>query len=313
VSFMILNFYPFAEPMERFVHYFSLAFLLTLALVCCKNRDGKYPGFSKTSSGLYYRLLAFGDAKKKPGKDHMLELTMSYKTETDSIFLTTSGQNPSGTVFLHTDALTGAGLLGEGIMNMCEGDSTIFIADAGNVFDQFFHTPLPLFLHKDSPLKIDIRMISIMDKSGYEAKLNEQEEISSGWEVEEQRRIKQYLKGNKTNATRQPDGFFYIPLVEGKGARADSGRIVTVNYSGYFMDGRQFDAAGGTKAPFEFRIGDEYQVIWGLQQGIKLMKEGGKAKFIIPSYLAFGEDGSSSGIVPPNTTVLYEVELLKVK
>jgi len=59
-------------------------------------------------------------------------------------------------------------------------------------------------------------------------------------------------------------------------------------------------------------VGDTAQVITGLEIGIKKMREGGKAKIIIPSQLAFGENGSSTGIVPPYTSVIYEVTMLKV-
>ena len=65
--------------------------------------------------------------------------------------------------------------------------------------------------------------------------------------------------------------------------------------------------------PFEYVIGAEEQLIEGLENGVKKMREGEKAKFIIPSHLAFGSSGSSTGLVPPFTTVIYEVELLKVQ
>ena len=65
--------------------------------------------------------------------------------------------------------------------------------------------------------------------------------------------------------------------------------------------------------PYQFRCGDTAQTIEGLEIALKMMRVGEKAKIIIPSQLAFGNNGSSTGIVPPYTTVVYEVTLLKVK
>lgn len=285
---------------------------VSLFFFSCKHNNEKYPGFTKTSSGLYYKLQAFGDSKQKPSKEEYLKLSITYKTGNDSVFYSTKDQNPTGVVVLSAVDLTSKGLLGAGILNMNGDDSVTFIIDANNLFDNFFHAPLPLFLNKNSMVKADVKLNSILNKNEYEAELKKYEETVAAWDVEEQRRIQQYIKTNNLNALQQPDGMYYIPVLEGTGLPADSGRTVMINYSGYFLDSRKFDSSGD-KVPFEFTIGDEYQVIWGLQQGIKLMKAGGKAKFIIPSYLAFGELGSSTGMVPPNTTVVYEVELINVK
>jgi len=287
-------------------------FLACVVLFSCKNKDDKFKGYSKTMAGLYYKLEGFNDGKEKPSKDMYLKLSMIYKTENDSVFLDTQSQNPTGQIIMPASEATNAGLLGDGIMNMHEGDSMSFMLDAGNLFEKFFKTPLPMFLTKQSMVKVNIKLADLLDKKEYDNEMGKYEETLDTWDVEEQRRVKKYIDDNKLTAVQLDDGMYYINLAEGKGAKPDSTNSVVVNYSAYFMNGRLFDSTYG-KAPFEFKMGEEFQVIWGLQQGIKLMKEGGKAKFIIPSYLAFGEEGSSTGIVPPFATVIYEVELIKVK
>jgi len=287
--------------------------LLLLTIFSCRPKNSAYPGYSSTSSGLYYKLLDFSDARPKPLKGHFFELSVVYKTDKDSIFLDSKNQNPIGTVMLPCDSICNKGLLGEGLMKMNEGDSMSFVLGASDLFSRFFHSNLPLFLTKNSLLKVDARLIRNLDKNEYEAELEKFEEALSTWDVEENRRIKNYLRVHQLPTAEQQSGIFYIPLIQGGGAQADSGKVVQVRYTGRFMDGKKFDDSGASGTLFEFRLGDEYQVIWGLQLGIKLMKEGGQAKIIIPSYLAYGEEGSSTGIVPPYTTVIYEVELIKVK
>ena len=105
---------------------------------------------------------------------------------------------------------------------------------------------------------------------------------------------------------------YYIKLQEGKGLTPDSGRVALLNYRGSFLNGRCFDFFYESQ-PFEYMVGQEEQLIKGLETGVRRMREGEKAKFIIPSHLAFGSSGSSTEIVPPFTTVIYEVELLKVQ
>ena len=107
-----------------------------------------------------------------------------------------------------------------------------------------------------------------------------------------------------------PSGLKYIPVKEGTGIKADSGKIVKVDYSGYFLDGKKFDSSVDRGQPFTFVLGTK-SVIPGWEEGISLMKEGGKAELIIPPDLAYGKNGR--GIIPPNSTLVFDVELLEVK
>ena len=108
-----------------------------------------------------------------------------------------------------------------------------------------------------------------------------------------------------------PGGLEYVDEVVGNGDIAVKGKKVTVHYRGYFEDGRTFDSSIPRKQPFTFALGGG-QVIKGWDIGVEGMKVGGKRKLIIPSALAYGPRGAG-GVIPPNTDLLFDVELLEVR
>jgi FKBP-type peptidyl-prolyl cis-trans isomerase len=99
-------------------------------------------------------------------------------------------------------------------------------------------------------------------------------------------------------------------LEVGEGVEAKAGKTVDVHYTGWLLDGTQFDSSVGGK-PFSFRLGAG-QVIAGWDEGVAGMKVGGKRKLRIPAALGYGTRGAGSDI-PPNATLLFDVELLGVR
>ena len=99
-------------------------------------------------------------------------------------------------------------------------------------------------------------------------------------------------------------------LIQGEGDEVGSGDTVSVHYTGTFLDGRKFDSSLDRGEPFEFTIG-ESAVIQGWHMGVFGMKTGETRKIIIPAQFAYGEAGQGS--IPPNTPLVFEIELLEIK
>jgi FKBP-type peptidyl-prolyl cis-trans isomerase FkpA len=113
-----------------------------------------------------------------------------------------------------------------------------------------------------------------------------------------------------TTTTTTESGLLIVDLVEGDGDAAASGQNVTVHYTGWLQNGTKFDSSKDRNEPFEFDLGAG-RVIRGWDEGVQGMKVGGKRKLTIPPELGYGARGAG-GVIPPNATLVFEVELLEV-
>jgi FKBP-type peptidyl-prolyl cis-trans isomerase len=130
-------------------------------------------------------------------------------------------------------------------------------------------------------------------------------------EEEEKKKQQETLDAVAKGYAETPSGLRYEILQKGEGKKATKGANVSVHYKGQLLDGTVFDSSYKRKQPIDFPVGVG-QVIAGWDEGIQLLKVGDKARFVIPSNLAYGESGAG-GVIPPNATLIFDVELMDVK
>ncbi len=121
-------------------------------------------------------------------------------------------------------------------------------------------------------------------------------------------------KNNNTESSKMittPSGLQYIDIKEGTGATPKTGQKVVVHYTGTLENGTEFDSSRRRGQPFSFTIGVG-QVIKGWDEGVGSMKVGGRRELIIPANLGYGARGAG-GVIPPNATLKFDVELLEVR
>lgn len=119
-----------------------------------------------------------------------------------------------------------------------------------------------------------------------------------------------YLSDNNIEETPTESGLVFINILEGSGDSPVAGSKVAVNYTGYLLDGQKFDSSFDRNAPMVFTVGSG-MVIKGLDEAVMLMKRGGKAKVVIPYYLAYGDSGY--GTIPSYTNLVFYLELVDFK
>ena len=127
-------------------------------------------------------------------------------------------------------------------------------------------------------------------------------------EAEKQKVAKEIALKEFENAQTTVSGLKYIVLQQGTGNKPVATSNVKVHYTGMFLDGKIFDSSVQRGETIDFGLN---QVIKGWTEGVQLMQEGSKYKFYIPSQLAYGERGAG-GVIPPNTDLIFEVELIKI-
>lgn len=130
-------------------------------------------------------------------------------------------------------------------------------------------------------------------------------------EAEAKAKQKELLDAIATGYEETASGLRYQILQKGGGKKTTKGAKVSVHYKGQLLDGTVFDSSYKRKQPIDFKIGVG-QVIQGWDEGIQLLQVGDKARFVIPSHLAYGSSGAG-GVIPPDATLIFDVELMDVK
>jgi len=276
-----------------------------LVLFSC-SKPSPYPGYSKTSNGIYYRLHAFGSSEREVQPGDYITADISYHTLEDSTFF-------EGRRTLQVTEPAYETSVDACFMMLSKGEKASFIIPAAPFFQQTLETSMPDFLASNDSMKLTVDLHEVQNEKEFrhekEAFLNWIDDFGEYEKV----LLQQFLERKRVDARPTPSGLYHVVLEEGSGPAVQQGDTVVVHYEGKFLNGKFFDSTKQRKQPFEFVYGTEWQVIEGMEEVIGQMKEGEKALAILPSDVAFGKSGSSTGIIPPYTSVVYEVTLVDVR
>lgn len=285
----------------------ALAFgAVSIGMVGCKGKAD----FKKTSEGLVYKMIVDSAGDKHPKVNDIVAMHVNIRIG-DSVLLNSRQMN-NGEPFkfplmdgtFKSDWVTGIPL-------MTAGDSAIFYVPVDTA-KKYAQGQFPPFAKSTDTVVYEIKLVSV--ESAEEMK-KQQEEASAKQMGEDDKKLQAYFaeKGLKPNKTES--GLYYIIDQEGTGALAERGKKVTVNYTGTGLSGKAFDSNVDPQfqhtEPFSFTAGVG-EVIPGWDEGIQLLKKGSKARFFIPSPLAYGQRdmGPDMGA---NAILVFTVEVTNVE
>lgn len=280
--------------------------LTSIFILSSCGRKSEFEGYSKSKKGFHYKLHSIGETSENTALGDYITADIRYKTINDSLFF-------EGRRKLKIEQPAYEGAIEDCFLMLRSDESASFIIKAQPFFIQTLSSDLPSFLKPDDYIKIDVDVVEIQTSDEFEnekqAFLNWIEDFGDYEKVI----LNQFLREEKLDAGKSGSGLIYLPLTEQEVPRIKTGDTITINYEGRFLNGKFFDSTKRRNQPFQFIYGTEWQVIKGLEEGLALMGEGERAVFILPSELAFGTSGSSTGIIPPFTSLIFEVEILNVK
>ena len=272
-------------------------------LPSCQN---PYPGFKRGEEGIYYKLLMIGEHAQCSRFGDYVSVNIAYMTLNDSVFFT-------GFAKFQITKPDFSGSIDKCLTLMCIGDSAQFIISAIDFYEKTLDTATPDFLSADGKMKIAVKLLDVQTEDEYEfEKLAFLHWIEDLGEYEKLL-LKQYISEEKIEIPPTDEGIYLIEMHQGDGNLVATGDTITIHYEGYFLNGKFFDSTRQRNEPLQFVYGQQWQVIPGIEEALGRMRQGSKTLAIIPSELAFGVDGSVLGIVPPFTSVVFEIELINVK
>jgi FKBP-type peptidyl-prolyl cis-trans isomerase len=285
-----------------FVAFATAAVILAFA-ACGEKR---FRGFTKTQSGLYYKITTKNDKGKIPQEGDYLYLEVSVEADFDSTFTFPPQKDVQK---LMPSAFKGD--LNEAYSLLKEGEEGEFYIKADSFFLMLWGT-IPPSVKPESMLHFKIKLEEIKSAEEYdnEMAVKEQEyfEMLEKKKEEEPTLLAEYIAEQKIAVKPTASGLYYVETLKGKGVKAEKGKQVTIHFVGKLLDGTVFNSSIDRGEPMVFDLGDK-DIPLGITEGLLLMKEGGKATFIIPSALAFGDGG---GRFPPYATLVFDIELVKV-
>ncbi len=280
---------------------------LTVVLWMPSCNFGEYPGFKKTESGIYYKLLS-SDNQDTTGirTGSIVTMNLSYGLKDSVLFDSKMMQEP---LMMSVIEPQYPGDFFDALKLFNQGDSATFILKAGQFFTKTVGQPeIPDYCTDETDIYFTIYLSKVQSREEADAERQAQVEQMRQAEMAV---LQQYVSQNNITVSPSGTGVYYIETKKGTGKAPEKDGYVSTHFTVYLLGSpnKLFSTHDGGE-PVDFKFGGPFEN-QGFQEAVGLMKEGGKANAIVPSALAFGEQGAGD-VVPPYSTLYYEIELVDV-
>lgn len=298
--------------MKRLFKLFAAIVLTSTILVACGD------GFKTTKSGLRYKFLETNKGAQQVQQNDVLVGTCVLKLN-DSIL----GRVDTPDRILMANDPAFPGDLPEGLLMMHIGDKAIFQVEADSVAKYGFRFPPYYKPGTGMKLIYEINLTDIITKEEMAQEQANYMENMQQAQAAEKEMLANYVAENNIKATPDEEGLYIIVNKKGNGQKVEIGRQVAINYTGRLLNGKVFDTSLESVAkeneiydsrrpyePLSYRVGEQ-SLIRGWEKGIINQPAGSKLTLIIPSALGYGPQ--DLGIIPANSSLIFDIEIVSVK
>jgi FKBP-type peptidyl-prolyl cis-trans isomerase len=283
---------------------FYLFTAISILVISCGKRDNQ--DFKTADNGLQYQFHQKHDNTDAPQRGDVVILSMRYEDEDGNVLFDTKDMDRTYMQTIKAPSHPG-GSFEDALSMMHVEDSASFKINAHDFLKfSMKQDNIPDKLDPESDILVHVKLKNILSKDNYGEQISKNLHVSEKKEME---LLDNYLEITNTQASPDSTGLYVITLKEGNGEYPEPGDRLTVHYTGTFISGKPFDTSLG-KEPIQFTLGKE-EVIEGWDRGLQKVREGGKARLIIPSKLAYGKEGK--GEILPYSTLIFEIELIDVQ
>lgn len=291
----------------KFKQLFSLTIALAIVsaiMISCNL--GSFSGFKKTKTGVYYKIYTSDNQDTtKIRKGSIVTIGLKYGLKDSTLFDSKDVPQP---IMLPVMEPQYEGDFYDCLTMLNKGDSATFILKAGPLFTKTFGQPsVPEFCTDESDIYFDVKVHNVQTQEEID---RETAVRNMQLEQEEMTKLEEYIKTNNIKVQPTATGIYFLETKKGNGKSPVKDGYVTANYTVHLLGGDQLFSTIERGEPLDFKFGSQFENE-GFMEVIGMMKEGGKANAIIPSAMAFGAKGAGQ-VVPPFSTLYYDIELVKV-
>jgi FKBP-type peptidyl-prolyl cis-trans isomerase len=287
----------------RVKHFFPIAILFFIGFYACNSSNG----YKKAKNGIEYKFITEGKGDLTLKAGQLAEIELKYFSPSDSLIYDTKTIRNKFILEIPKTTSHLGGCYEDALRMMKEGDSAQFLIRADSFYLKTRKSKFPISLRPNDKLRFDIKIVRLLTLEIIE---KEQKEYDIKKSKEDEKNLSKYLKKNNISQLPEKSGLIIIPIQKGKGKKIKAGQTAVVHYTGTLLNGVEFDSSVG-KEPFSFVLGQR-NVIKAWEEAVATMCVGDKIKIIAPYSLAYNERGAGK-LIPPFSTLVFEIELLEIK
>jgi FKBP-type peptidyl-prolyl cis-trans isomerase FkpA len=288
---------------EKWIRAGILMSVIVLTVAACNKSP--YPGFKQAENGVYIKFHKKGEGTVKPVVNSIVTLNMSYRLADTSLFNSTELPEPLAFPVIEP---TFTGDLYAALTLLHVGDSATIVFPADSFFMAMAGMPeLPDFVTAGEPMYFDL---AIKEIKSQEENLAEQKALMAEMKQQEQALLQAYLTENNITTPPLASGLYFLEEKKGSGPLPKSGDVLKVHFSVSMIEGFPLFSTYD-REPMDIEFGQQFDT-QGFDEALAYLQKGSKAKLIVPSHLAFDSVGRSQ-MIPPYTTMIYDVELVNIR